>query len=398
MLDRFISKQIIEDLDFFPIVGIIGPRQVGKTTLAKHVLNKANLSANSIYVDLESSQDKRKMQDAESYLTYHKNSCVIIDEIQLMPHLFSLLRSLVDKDRRAGRFIILGSASPAIIKNSSETLAGRIVYNELMPFSWLEARGEVLMKHHWLFGGFPQPMLAKKSSQSQRWLTSFTQTLIQRDLPELNLQISPELIEKILIMLAGINGQILNQSNLSRSLGVSQPTINRYLDILEGAFIIKRLQPYFINVSKRLVKQPKVYIRDSGILHCLLGINNLEQLLGNTIVGASWEGYVIEQIVRITENKVKTYFYKTHKGAECDLVVVMPSGKKICIEIKKSASQGVSRGFYETIKDIKPEKSFVIFEQGESYPLHNKTKDEIWFYNLDEFLQKVLVLLTKVEI
>jgi uncharacterized protein len=369
MIVRHAQNQIVTDLDYFPVVGIVGPRQVGKTTLAKIVLKTIRPQLESVYLDLELHSDQRKLYDAESYLKLHQNKCVVIDEVQRMPELFPLLRALVDIERRPGRFILLGSASPEIIKDSSETLAGRIAYTELTPFSWPEACTTVTMHHHWLYGGFPQAMLASKASYSQRWLKSFTETFINRDLQEL----------------AGLHGQILNQSDLGRSLGVSQPTINRYLDLLEGGFIIQRLQPYYVNIKKRLVKLPKVYIRDSGILHHLLNIKTHEQLLGNAIVGASWEGYVLEQIRRVAGSEIKLYFYRTHKGAESDIVLVTRQGK-FCIEIKRSASASISRGFYEVIKDVQSIQNFVIVPDGENYP----TKENIFVTSLDRFLTELL--------
>lgn len=387
MLKRRVIVQVIKDLEFFPVIGIVGPRQVGKTTLAKKVL-KVTKKPKSIYLDLELGSDRRKLEDAENYLKYHHDKCIVIDEVQRMPQLFELIRALVDIDRRPNRFILLGSASPEMIKGSSESLAGRIAYTELMPFSWLEACNVVTMYQHWLFGGFPQPMLASKPEYSYRWLKSFIETFIQRDLQELGHQISPTLVMKILEMLASLNGQLLNQSDIGRSLGVSQPTINRYLDLLEGSFIIKRLQPYSLNISKRLVKQPKVYIRDSGILHYLLGIQSIEQLFGNSAVGSSWEGYVLEQIYRVSGGELKMYFYRTHKGAESDAVLVTPQGKKFCVEIKRSAAAPISRGFYEVIADVKPEKSFVIVPDGESYPL----KNDIIVVSLSTFLKENMML------
>lgn len=384
MLKRHATSRILQDLDYFPVVGVVGPRQVGKTTLAKYVLTQRE--GESLYLDLELDADRRKLEDAESYLKYHQDKCVVIDEVQRMPELFPLLRALVDIKRKPGRYILLGSASPEMIKGSSETLAGRIAYTELTPFSWLEAKGTVSLYHHWLLGGFPQAMLAGKPAQAHRWLKSFTETFVQRDLQELGHQISPPLVSRMLEMIASLHGQILNQSDLARSLGISQTTVSRYLDLLEGGFMIQRLQPYFVNIGKRLVKLPKIYIRDSGILHHLLGIRDTEQLLGHVAVGASWEGYVLEQIRRCSDGEVKMYFYRTHKGAESDIILVTPGDKKYCIEIKRSASASISRGFHEVIKDVKPKKSFVIAESGESYP----TKDNIEVTSLDTFLEKTL--------
>ena len=389
MFDRFITKHILEDLEFFPIVGIVGSRQVGKTTLAKFIQKK--LPFDSLYLDLELNSDQRRLIDSETFLKFHQDKCIIIDEVQRMPELFPLLRALVDQDRRAGRFILLGSASPEMLSKSSETLAGRISYSELTPLSWLEVLSSFSREEHWLKGGFPESLLSKKNIHRKKWLQHFIETFIYRDLQELNHIVTPKLIENLLGMITSINGNVLNVSNLSRSLGVTQPTISRYLDLLEGGFIITRLQPYFANVSKRIIKAPKIYIRDSGILHNLANIDSYEQLLGHTIVGGSFEGYVIEQIKRSVTSDWKFYFYRTQKGAEADLVLVTPSGKKICIEIKLSNSPTMSRGFYQTIEDIQPDYSFVIIPDGEDYPKsHN-----IVVCNIKSFLTNKLSMIYK---
>ena len=309
MFYRFVTQQILEDLDFFPAIGIIGPRQVGKTTLAKFI--QKTIASESLYLDLELDSDCRRLIDAETFLKFHQNKCIIIDEVQRMPELLPLLRALIDQDRRAGRFILLGSASPEMLSRSSETLAGRISYNELTPLSWLEVSSNFTYEEHWLVGGFPEALLSKKLINRKRWLNNFIETFIYRDLQGLNYIVTPKLIGNLLTMLTSINGNLLNMSNLSRSLGVSQPTINRYLDLLEGGFIITRLQPYFANISKRIIKAPKVYIRDSGILHNLANIESYEQLLGHSIVGGSFEGYVIEQIKSSVTSDWKFYFYRT---------------------------------------------------------------------------------------
>ena len=384
MFYRFVTQQILEDLDFFPAIGIIGPRQVGKTTLAKFI--QKTIASESLYLDLELDSDCRRLIDAETFLKFHQNKCIIIDEVQRMPELLPLLRALIDQDRRAGRFILLGSASPEMLSRSSETLAGRISYNELTPLSWLEVSSNFTYEEHWLVGGFPEALLSKKLINRKRWLNNFIETFIYRDLQGLNYIVTPKLIGNLLTMLTSINGNLLNMSNLSRSLGVSQPTINRYLDLLEGGFIITRLQPYFANISKRIIKAPKVYIRDSGIVHNLANIESYEQLLGHSIVGGSFEGYVIEQIKSSVTSDWKFYFYRTQKGAEADLVLITPNGKKICIEIKFSKSPTVSRGFYQTIEDIKSDYNFVIIPEGEEYPKdHN-----IWVCSMDCFLRDKL--------
>jgi predicted AAA+ superfamily ATPase len=304
-----------------------------------------------------------------------------------MPSLFPLLRALVDMERRAGRFIILGSASPSLIRNSSETLAGRIAYTELAPISSEEIESvDITINEHWLRGGFPEALLARRNHNASRWLQQFIETFIYRDLGELNYNVNANVIRKLLEMLAILNGNILNMSNLSRSLGVTQPTIARYLDILEGGFIIRRLEPYYINAKKRVVKSPKIYIRDSGVLHNILNIKNYDELISNPAIGASWEGYVVEELYRKYYNKGwRFYFYRTHKGAEADLLAITENGEKICIEIKFSESAAISRGFYETIEDIKANRSYVVVLKGIKTP----KKKGVILYNIKEALKEI---------
>lgn len=366
MYHRNITKQIESDLQNFPIIGIVGPRQVGKTTLAKYL--QKNLEQKTLYLDLELDTDRNSLDDPEMFLKFHSDKSIIIDEIQRLPSLFPLLRALVDIDRKPARFIILGSASPSLIKHSSETLAGRIAYSELTPFSMSELPVSISMNAHWIRGGFPEALFSRSVTHTRRWLNNFIETFIYRDLQDLGHKLSPKNISRLLGMLSTLNGNILNLSNLARSMGVTHPTINHYLDILEGGFIIHRLQPYSVKIRKRLIKTPKVYIRDSGILHALVNISSYNQLVGNPIIGASWESYVIEQIKRELYDGWKFYFYRTHKGAESDLVLISPYGRIICIEIKLSSSPKLSRGFYESIKDIKPDYSFIITPEGGSVP------------------------------
>ncbi len=248
MIQRNLLSRILQDLTYFPIVGIIGPRQVGKTTLSKMIQEEYAVKP-FLYLDLELTSDLNKLRDAETYLQFHEDKCIIIDEIQRMPELFALLRALVDKKKEPARFIILGSASPGLIRDASETLAGRIAYCELTPFSFTEIKNIIPMREHWLKGGFPDALLAPETELTWRWLENFAKTFIERDLRELGHEISPSILRRLLSMISHIHGQLLNISDLSRSLGISQPTIRRYLDLLEGGFIISRLQPFFRNTN-----------------------------------------------------------------------------------------------------------------------------------------------------
>jgi hypothetical protein len=377
---RKVTIQILDDLSFFPSIGIIGPRQVGKTTLAKKL--QEQIPTESIYLDLELDSDRTRLQDAESYLKLHESKCIIIDEIQRMPQLFPLLRALIDQDRRPARFILLGSASPELIRGTSETLAGRIAYTELSPLTLSEVNGEISFDEHWLKGGYPEVLKATIDMHRQRWMKSYVQTYVFKDLRELGINVSTELLQKLLEMLTTVHGNILSMSGLARSLGVSSPTIARYLDILEGSFLIRRLQPYSVNIGKRLVKSPKFYFCDSGMFHYLSKLQTYEALIGHIFVGASWEGYVIEQIIRQVSDEWQFFFYRTHAGAECDLFGISPEGKRICVEIKRSNSPTVSKGFYESIKDLKADDSLVVIPSGESYTKN----DGIRIMNLPDFL------------
>jgi predicted AAA+ superfamily ATPase len=365
LIERQIKEQVVKNLTYFPVVGIVGPRQVGKTTLSKII--QKNLNIPSLHLDLELDDDLYKLQNPQTYLQMHAEKCIIIDEIQRLPSLFPLLRALVDQDRRPARFIILGSASPEMIRHSSESLAGRIAYSELTPFSLLELQSTTIQQStHWFLGGFPSALLAPSPDFSRIWLQNFIYTFIEKDIRLLGYDISIPTMDRLLKMLAHLHSAILNVSDISRSLGVSIPTVNKYLDLLEGGFLIRRLQPYFVNLGKRLVKTPKMYIRDTGILHSLASIPSYEALYANPLIGASWEGYVIEQIYRCVEPRSwNLYYYRTQVGAEVDLVLISPSGKMTCVEIKNTNTPKLSKGFYQSINDLQPHFQYVITPSSE---------------------------------
>lgn len=365
MIERLLEKKILRDLAWSPIVGLVGSRQVGKTTLVKHL--QSVMAKPSLYLDLELQEDWYKLNDAQSYLSGHADKCVIIDEIQVRPELFALLRGLTDQQREPARFVLLGSASPHIVKLNTETLAGRIAYHELSPFSFSEIRHRYSMEEHWLRGGFPNALLAPNPIIARKWIDDFAEMFIHRDLARLGFSVPAPLLRNMLSMVAYLNGSLLNVSNLAASLGVSQPTANKYLELLEGSFLIRRLPPYFVNVGKRLTKSPKLYVRDSGLLHYLLWVFDLETLRGNPAVGASWEGYVIEQIIREAPEFSDFYYYRTQHGAEVDLLMITPDGKKVCIEVKFSVAPVITKGFYQSINDLKPDAAYVITPGGERY-------------------------------
>jgi len=365
MIERLLAKRILRDLSWSPIIGLVGSRQVGKTTLAKHLQTK--IAKPTLYLDLELREDWFKLEDAQAYLSGHTDKCVIIDEIQVRPELFALLRALTDQQREPARFILLGSASPHIVKLNTETLAGRIAYHELSPFSFSEIKHLFPVETHWLRGGFPEALLAAEPFITRKWLDDFTETFVHRDLARLGFEIPAVLLRNMLSMLAHLHGGLLNANALAASLGVSQPTVKKYLELLEGSFLIRRLPPYFANMGKRLTKSPKIYLRDSGWLHYLLRATDMETLRGNPAIGASWEGYVIEQIIREAPEFSDFYFYRTHHGAEVDLLMISPKGKKVCIEIKFSNAPAISKGFYQSIDDLKADFSYVITPAGERF-------------------------------
>lgn len=365
MIPRFITNNLLETISYFPVTGIIGPRQVGKTTLAKFLIQKTE--KDSVYIDLENPMDSAKLTDPILFFNRNQDKCVVLDEIQRAPELFPILRSMVDNKRIPGRFIILGSASPDLIRDSSESLAGRIAYEELAPFNITELGHEKDLYYHWFSGGFPDAFLAPNRSLSKKWLTSFVQTYIQRDLPMLGLNISPEVIRKLWTMIAHLHGSILNMNNLSKSLEISSTTIKRYLSFLENAFMIRQLYPYSVNIKKRLVKAPKIYVRDSGILHNLLNIPDFDSLESNPIIGASWEGYAIEQITQKLDMDTFSFFYRTHEGAECDLVLVKGGKTEMAIEIKYTSSPKINRGLSLAFKDVDAKQNFIITPNTDEY-------------------------------
>jgi predicted AAA+ superfamily ATPase len=384
MITRTVTTQILKNLTVFPAANIIGPRQVGKTTLARFL--QTQLDKPSIFLDLQKEQDFDKLAAPGLFLREHENKCVIIDEIQLLPGLYSTLRSIIDEKRQAARFVLLGSASPAIIKGVSESLAGRVFFTELMPFSLPEVTALASWQKLWISGGFPDALQMPDDDLRTVWFDSFIKTFVERDLPELGYRITPMLASRLLRMLAHQNGQLLNITHLANSLDIGTHYVNRYLDLLEGGFMIQRLLPWYANAGKRLVKSPKVYVRDSGILHHLLRIRDYDSLLGHPALGPSWESFVIEQIIRVTQRKWEYYFYRTQHGAEADLVLISPSGIRYAIEIKFSEAPVLSRGFYASVADLKPDHSFVIIPSGDAYPKANNIR----VISLPDFLQHLL--------
>ncbi len=377
---RIIETELLDCLNSSPAVALLGPRQCGKLTLARYI---GEQFTGSIYLDLENEQDKAKLHDPYIFFEHHNNVLVCLDEIQLYPEIFSTLRSIIDKNRRNGQLLILGSASRDLIRQSSETLAGRILYLELTPFMQPEIP-ETDIKTLWLRGGYPQSLLSATENQSFRWRTNFVQTYLERDIPQLGFNIPAKSLKRLWTMLAHSSGQILNSSRLGESLGVSHTTIRNYVDLLTQTFMIRVLPPYEANAKKRLVKSPKVYIRDTGILHSLLSIETYDNLLGNPIFGSSWESFVVEEICSCLP-EWQPFFYRTSAGAEIDLVLCRGQ-RKIGIEIKAASVPTLSKGFYNSIADLDLKEVFVIALVKEPYYINNNIR----VVPLDYFLNLIL--------
>lgn len=385
MIKRAIEKPLLKLFNQFPALCILGPRQVGKTTLVKKL--SQSLKKPVIYLDLERNTDRLKLHDAETYLAQHNDKCVVIDEVQYMPELYTIMRPLIDDHRVPQRFLLTGSASPELVKGVSESLAGRIAYVELTSFTLLETAKKPALEKHWFRGGFPLSFLAKNSTASKHWLDYFIKSYLERDLNLIyNMNFTRTTMHKLWNMLAHFHGNILQLETFARSLGISGPTVSRYFDFLEGAFIIHRLPSYSFNSKKRLVKAPKIYIRDSGVLHRLCHFEDMEDVRSHTIAGNSWEGYVIEQINNTKPSALRMYYYRTHDGAEAD--VVLEKGNKVvaCIEIKLSNAPALSKGFHMSVKALKCKNNFVITPSTENYV----SGDGIRFCSLPDFLKKYL--------
>ena len=356
-------KQIQYSLRRSRITAILGPRQCGKTTLAKEIA----LNIKSHFLDLESPTDRAKLQNPELYLKSIKG-LIIIDEIQLMPELFPILRVLVDQSSDNGQFLLLGRASPNLVKNASESLTERVEFVDLQGFDLTET-GNTKLNRLWIRGGFPRSYLADTNEDSIAWRDGFVRTFLQRDIPQLGIGIPATTLRRFWTMLAHSHGQILNSSQLGKSMGMSDKTVRSYIDILSDTYMIRPLQPWFSNLKKRQVKSPKVYLTDTGLLHYLLGINNLDTLLGHPVLGSSWESFAMEQIIRNNPG-IESYFWSTYSGAELDLLLLMKN-KRIGIEFKFTDTPKSTKSMHSAITDLELERLYVIYPGSEQYPLHN---------------------------
>ncbi len=357
MFARNIEESIRKLITTFPSVALLGPRQVGKTTLAKTIMSKVK---NTVYLDLEDRDDFNALQNPKLFFENYRNTLVVIDEVQRMPELFPTLRAEIDAHRKAGRFLLLGSASPDLLKKSSETLAGRIVFKELSPLLLSEVYPDIVYEKHWLRGGYPEALKQKNIALWNTWHASFLRTYVEKDLPALGLASPSLMITRLFQMLAYNQGQLLNKSEYAMALGVSVPTVSNILDYLSYAYLIRFLPPYATNVKKRIVKSPKVYIRDSGMLHHLLGISQTKDLLANPKAGFSWEGYVIEQIVNHYEDDKNFYHYRTQGGTEADLVIARYNKPLHIVEIKMGSEPRVSKSLLNSMVDLGVKQASII--------------------------------------
>lgn len=369
MIERNLRPVLLDALADNPAVALLGPRQAGKTTLARQVGDQL---ANSIYLDLESPQDRQKLANPEAYLLAHEDKLVILDEVQHMPALFQALRSLIDQGRRkgllTGRFLLLGSASGELLRQSGESLAGRVAYLELPPFQPLELKLEA-QDPLWLQGGFPSSFLASSLAKSMTWRQNLINTYLQRDIPAYGTRVPAETLRRLWTMLAHNQGGLLDVSMLGKSLMLDAKTVHRYLDMFVDLMLLRRLTPWHSNAGKRMVKSPKLYIRDSGLVHALLGIVAADDLLAHPVVGNSWEGFVNEALLNAAPVNTSAGFYRTGNGAEVDLVMSVPGHGVWAIEIKRGTGNPPKRGFYSACDDIQPSQRFVVYPAGESYPL-----------------------------
>ena len=344
-----------------PVAAILGPRQCGKSTLAKHIITDIE---NSLYLDLESNRDLRKLSDPETFFEDNGDKLICLDEIQRKPDLFKSLRSIVDRQNRTGQVLILGSASPDLINQSSETLAGRIAHIELTPFLLAETGAENLKKL-WLAGGYPGSFLEEENGDSFLWREDFIRTFLERDIPSLEMRFQIGNISRVWQMCAHLTGGVLNYSSLASSLGTSSHTVKRYIDVLSMTYMVRLLPPFFTNIKKRLIKSPKIYIRDTGILHSLLNIENRNELMGHPSYGASWEAFSIEQILSSIRGW-QGFFYRTSSGNEIDLILIK-GNRMIAVECKASSAPELTRGFYTAREDLNPQECWIIAPVAESY-------------------------------
>ncbi|MFM1907290.1 MAG: hypothetical protein RLZZ591_967 [Pseudomonadota bacterium] len=373
MYSRNIYTHLLDAIDAAPAVALLGPRQVGKTTLALEVAK----TRPSIYLDLESERDRAKLAQAELYLSDHLDQLVILDEVHRAPGLFQVLRGLIDRARRTGKrsgqYLLLGSASLDLLKQSGETLAGRITFLELGPLNLMEV-GATSADDLWVRGGFPDSLQASSAARSLKWREDFIRTYLERDVPQFGPRIATQSLRLLWTMLAHQQGGMVNTTQLARNLGVDVKTVNSYIHLLTDLLLLRRLPAWHANAGKRLVKAPKLYVRDSGLVHALLDLPTKENVLSHPVVGASWEGYCLENILANAPAQVQAYFYRSTGGAEVDLLLQWPAGELWAIEIKRSLSPKVERGFHAACADLNPTRKLVVYPGNEDYRLSHDVR------------------------
>ncbi len=388
MISRRITEKLQTTIARVPAVALLGARQVGKTTLAKTIAQ----CIDSIYLDLEAPEDLLKLSDPSSFLSAHAEKLVILDEIQRTPDLFPVLRGLIDSNRERGRrssqFLLLGSASMDLMRQSSESLAGRISYLEMNGLSLVEVDGHQQERQAlWLRGGFPESYLADDDDLAMDWLENLIRTYLERDIPQMGFRVPATRLRRLWTMLAHLQGETVNYSKLASNLEVDAKTVSRYIDILTDLLLVRRLEPWHANVKKRLVKSPRFYVRDSGILHRLLGIDGYDALLSNPVLGKSWEGFVIENIHSILPGRSETYFYGTAAGAEIDLVIKMPSSEIWAIEIKYGVAPKLGKRFRESCDDVGATHRYVLYGGEDEFPVG----DDISVVSLRRLMERLSV-------
>jgi predicted AAA+ superfamily ATPase len=388
MIKRRLENQVQQAIQHRPSVALMGPRQVGKTTIALNLSERIP----AIYLDLENSLDAAKVQDIAAFHAENRTKLIILDEVQRTPKIFAPLRGIIDKERRkgnkAGLFLFLGSASMELLQQSGESLAGRIGYLELYGIDVLEFAGNKMesLNQLWLRGGFPESLLAASDIQSIGWRRDFIKTYLERDIPQLGPRIPAQTLERFWTMLAHNQGSVLNASQLARNLEVSSVTVNRYLDLMVDLLLVRRLQPWAVNAGKRLVRAPKVYVRDSGLAHALLNISVYNDLISHPVVGGSWEGFVIENIMSVVQGRALPYYYRTAAGAEIDLILEFSGQEKWAIEIKRSSAPALSKGFHIACEDIRADRKFVVYSGIDRFSLGEK----ITAISLADLMQEIL--------
>ena len=364
MFDRLAASATRKALKRAPAVALLGARQVGKSTLARAIAAEAS---DAFYLDLEIEEDRARLSNPALFFRENRQRLVVLDEVQRAPDIFTALRPEIDADRRAGRFLLLGSASPALLRQTSESLAGRIALVDIQPLLVAEVKPDFAETQTlWIRGGFPESYTAGSDADSFQWRRDFIRTFLERDIPQFGISIPAPVLDRFWRMLAHTHGQLLNAAQLAASLGVSNPTIVRYVDLFTAARVLRRVEPMHANLGKRLVKSPRLYVADSGLLHALLQIQTLNDLIGHNITGASWEGFVIEQIIGVAPQNADISFYRTVAGAELDLV--MQTGQKtIGFEVKFSSAPKLTKGFWQACEDVGVSRAYVVAPVQEGY-------------------------------